>query len=117
MIYNLHLLRVAAALAVVYCHIASKAGLDLPLAFGSFGVDIFFVVSGFIIAYIGTKSPQSFLLRRLIRIAPFYWSASLFVFSIAWFFPQQLRQTRADVPPLVLVVLHPARDDLLRHVS
>jgi exopolysaccharide production protein ExoZ len=101
MIYNVHLLRVAAALAVVYYHIASEAGLNLPLAFGTFGVDVFFVVSGFIIAYIGSKSPHSFLLRRMIRIVPFYWSASLFIFAIAWFFPQLLRQTRPDVPHLL----------------
>ena len=80
MIYNLHLLRVVAALAVVYYHIATKAGLDLPVCFGKFGVDVFFVLSGFIIAYIGAKSPDSFFLRRLIRVVPFYWSATLFVF-------------------------------------
>jgi exopolysaccharide production protein ExoZ len=101
MIYNVHFLRVVAALAVVYYHIASEAGLNLPRPFGKFGVDLFFVVSGFIIAYIGSKSPDSFLLRRVIRIVPFYWTASLFVFSIAWLFPQQLRQTQADVPHLL----------------
>jgi exopolysaccharide production protein ExoZ len=101
MIYNVHLLRVVAALAVVYYHIASEAGLNLPLPFGTFGVDIFFVVSGFIIAYIGSKSPDAFFLRRIIRIVPFYWSASLFVFTIAWLFPEKLRQTRADVPHLL----------------
>jgi exopolysaccharide production protein ExoZ len=97
-IYNVHLLRVLAALAVVYYHITSNAGLNLPLACGTFGVDIFFVVSGFIIAYIGTNSPDSFLTRRFIRIVPFYWSASLFVFGIAWLFPRLLRQTTANVP-------------------
>lgn len=101
MIYNVHLLRVAAALAVVYYHITSEAGLNLPLSFGRFGVDVFFVVSGFIIAYIGSKSPDSFLLRRVIRIVPFYWSASLFIFGIALVFPQLLRQTQADVPHLL----------------
>lgn len=101
MIYNVHLLRVIAALLVVYSHIASGAGLHLPLAFGICGVDVFFVISGFIIAYIGSKKPDAFFTRRLIRIVPFYWSASLCVFSIAWLFPQQLRQTRADIPHLL----------------
>jgi peptidoglycan/LPS O-acetylase OafA/YrhL len=96
-IYNVHLLRVLAALAVVYYHVTSEAGLNLRLAFGTFGVDIFFVVSGFIIAYIGTKSPHAFFMRRLIRIVPFYWSASLFIFGIAWLFPQVLRTTTANV--------------------
>ena len=101
MIYNVHLLRVAAALAVVYYHITSDAGLNLPLACGTFGVDIFFVVSGFIIAYIGTKSPDFFLVRRFIRIVPFYWSASLLLFCVAWFFPQLLHQTKGDLPHLL----------------
>jgi exopolysaccharide production protein ExoZ len=101
MIYNVHLLRVAAALAVVYFHITSDAGFNLRLACGTFGVDIFFVVSGFIIAYIGARSPDRFLVRRLIRIVPFYWSATLSVFCVAWLFPQLLRQTRADVPHLL----------------
>jgi exopolysaccharide production protein ExoZ len=105
MIYNVHLLRVAAALAVVYYHITSEAGLNLPIACGTFGVDIFFVVSGFIIAYIGTKSPDSFLLRRFIRIVPFYWSASLLLFCVAWFFPHLLRQTKADLPHLMYSLL------------
>jgi exopolysaccharide production protein ExoZ len=101
MIYNVHLLRVLAALAVVYYHITSEAGLNLPLACGTFGVDIFFVVSGFIIAYIGTRSPDKFLVRRFIRIVPFYWSASLLLFAVAWVFPNLLRQTRADVGHLL----------------
>ena len=101
MLYNVHLLRVIAALLVVYFHIASSAGLHLPLAFGICGVDVFFVISGFIIAYIGSRKPDAFFTRRLIRIVPFYWSASLFVFGIAWLFPQQLRQTRADIPHLL----------------
>jgi exopolysaccharide production protein ExoZ len=101
MIYNVHLLRVVAALAVVYYHIASEAGLNLPRPFGRFGVDIFFVVSGFIIAHIGSKSPDAFLLRRVIRVVPFYWSASLFVFGVAFLYPRLLRQTQADVPHLL----------------
>lgn len=101
MIYNIHLLRVVAALAVVYAHISSKAGLNLPLVFGSFGVDVFFVISGFIIAYIGSKNPHAFFLRRVIRIVPFYWSASLLVFGIAVIFPRLLRQTKSDLPHLL----------------
>ena len=41
------------------------------------------------------------MLRRIIRIVPFYWSGSLFLFSIACFFPHVLRQTKADVPHLL----------------
>ena len=100
MLYNVHLLRVVAALLVVYFHIASGAGLGLPVAVGICGVDIFFVISGFIIAYIGSRKPQAFLTRRLIRIVPFSWSASLCVFAIAWLFPSKstLPETPAAGP-------------------
>src|SRR5262249_16489002 len=53
MLRNLHLLRAVAALAVVYFHTTSEAGLHLSVNIGSHGVDLFFVISGFIIAYIG----------------------------------------------------------------
>jgi exopolysaccharide production protein ExoZ len=93
---NLHLLRAIAALAVVYFHITSEAGLDLPLNIGAHGVDIFFVVSGFIIAYIGPRAPRGFLIRRLIRIVPFYWTATLVVFAAAVLMPSVFRSTQAD---------------------
>src|SRR5262249_16268850 len=66
MIYNLHLLRALAALAVVYFHVGSEAGLNLAVNIGAHGVDVFFVISGFIIAYISARSPDGFFVRRLI---------------------------------------------------
>jgi peptidoglycan/LPS O-acetylase OafA/YrhL len=96
MLYNLHVLRVIAALGVVYYHITSEAGLDLQTNIGSRGVDVFFVISGFIIAYIGSKKPDQFLRRRLIRIVPFYWAATLFVFAVVLVKPDLLRTTHAD---------------------
>jgi exopolysaccharide production protein ExoZ len=105
MLYNLHLLRVIAALGVVYFHTTSEAGLKLDWAVGSRGVDVFFVISGFIIAYIGTTKPEQFFRRRLIRVVPFYWAATLFVFAIAAIVPQFLRSTSANVPHLVTSLL------------
>ena len=97
MIYNLQLLRALAATGVVIYHMSSEAGLRLPIAVGSRGVDIFFVISGFIIAYIGSdSSPRDFFVRRLIRIVPLYWAASLVVFLIALIFPHLLRSTTSD---------------------
>jgi exopolysaccharide production protein ExoZ len=96
MLYNLHVLRVIAALGVVYYHITSDAGLDLEANIGSRGVDIFFVISGFIIAYIGSKKPDQFLVRRLIRVVPFYWAATMFVFALVLVAPNLLHTTHAD---------------------
>lgn len=51
--------------------------------FGAAGVDLFFVISGFIMVY--TSEPlygrpggsRQFLLRRIVRIVPLYWALSL----------------------------------------
>lgn len=98
---NLHLLRAIAALAVVYFHATSEAGLNLPINVGRHGVDVFFVISGFIIAYIGARTPERFFVRRLIRIVPFYWAATLAVFGAAALAPHLLRSTRADAVQLL----------------
>ncbi|MEO8553468.1 MAG: acyltransferase [Kofleriaceae bacterium] len=105
MLYNLHVLRVIAALGVVYYHITSEAGLDLEASIGSRGVDVFFVISGFIIAYIGSKKPDQFLVRRLIRVVPFYWAATLFVFAVVLVAPNVLRTTTSDWKQLVASLL------------
>lgn len=105
MLYNLHLLRVIAALGVVYFHTTSEAGLKLDWNVGSSGVDLFFVISGFIIAYIGTSKPEYFLRRRLIRVAPFYWAATLGVFALVSVAPQLFRSTTSDLPHLAASLL------------
>ena len=96
MLRNLHLLRVIAALAVVYFHITSEAALNLPVNIGSHGVDVFFVISGFLMPYIAARSPDRFLIRRAIRIVPLYWTATLALFATAVLAPHLLRSTRAD---------------------
>ena len=85
MIWSLQGLRFTAALMVAYIHAVLIAGaaseqgfipLSLAIA-GRAGVDIFFVLSGFII----TKTAQGlgaeeFAWRRFRRIVPFYLSAA-----------------------------------------
>ena len=105
MLYNLHVLRVIAALGVVYFHTTSVAGLKLDWDVGSRGVDVFFVISGFIIAYIGTSKPEQFFRRRLIRVVPFYWAATLVVFAVVAVAPAVFRSTTASVPHLLASLL------------
>ena len=45
----------------------------MPWNFGSFGVDLFFVLSGFIIAWSTRHGQRHFLLNRAIRVLPPYW--------------------------------------------
>jgi peptidoglycan/LPS O-acetylase OafA/YrhL len=110
MLYNLHLLRVIAALGVVYFHTTSVAGLKLDWDVGSRGVDVFFVISGFIIAYIGTSKPEQFFIRRLVRVVPFYWAATLFVFAMAAAAPGLFHTTTASVPHLIASLLFLPRE-------
>jgi peptidoglycan/LPS O-acetylase OafA/YrhL len=50
---------------------------------GAAGVDLFFVISGFVMVYSSESlfgrrdSPRKFFLRRLARIAPLYWAVTL----------------------------------------
>jgi len=96
MIENIQILRGFAAINVVLFHIIltaltynQTANLLLLLGnFGSSGVDIFFVISGFIITYaqsVNKKKISEFLVLRFIRIVPLYWFLT-FVFSILFFF-------------------------------
>jgi len=73
---SIQLLRAIAALSVVYVHCTHEKGYyNLP-SFGHFGVDIFFVISGFIIAYMVSKNTEHFLIKRIIRIVPLYFLAT-----------------------------------------
>ena len=95
---GLELLRFIAALAVVFYHIPS-------IAVGHFGVDVFFVISGFVMMLSTTKSTHQFLLKRIIRIAPLYWLATLGVFVIAIIMPSVLKSTDASLLDLIKSLL------------
>jgi exopolysaccharide production protein ExoZ len=73
-------LRAFAALAVIYRHVfENRLGSSLKEgAIGIWGIDIFFVISGFIMwttTSDGRSTPASFWKRRIIRIYPIYWVA------------------------------------------
>lgn len=82
MVVSIQYLRGLAAMMVVYHHSVRKV-LELnpespiPYAgFGNAGVDIFFVISGFIMWVTTVSNPQnpvSFWYRRIIRTVPLYW--------------------------------------------
>lgn len=80
---GLQLLRGAAALAVVFHHLLNNdtffpATPDRIVALGQLGVDVFFIVSGFVMYYAEYDRAQNigashrFLIRRFIRIWPLY---------------------------------------------
>lgn len=95
-IYNLQIIRGIASTSVVYFHIGNT------LKFGAFGVDIFFVLSGFVIAMLVSKgqSPADFLLARLCRIVPLYWLMTIALFLAASIFPSILNSATANLEQL-----------------
>jgi len=103
MINNIQILRAYAAISVVMLHIAYP--LIFGIAVGNFGVDVFFVISGFIMAHICATNPDQFLLRRLIRIAPIYWLLTIALFLVAMARPELLHSTKAEFGNLVKSLL------------
>lgn len=74
---SIQVLRGVAAMAVVLFHL----GL---FNIGYAGVDIFFVISGFVMGLVGPREPAGvFLLRRLIRVAPLYWIVLLVLCALS----------------------------------
>ncbi|MEN7536094.1 acyltransferase family protein [Aurantiacibacter flavus] len=112
MIYNFQALRAFAVFLVLFVHVedlvASVGISQSMLAFGNVGVDLFFVLSGFVIVHSTIKTNPSateFFKSRLVRIAPIYWILTLGVFSIAIFFPNLLGSTQANFSYLFKSIL------------
>ncbi|HLF30290.1 MAG TPA: acyltransferase [Xanthomonadales bacterium] len=108
MLINVQFLRFAAAMLVVFYHTSSHvrdAGVDqgalfaVSQALGFAGVDVFFVISGFIMAYTtgsaaGWQASWTFARRRVARIYSGYWSFFLFAWVLfAWVNPDFLATT------------------------
>lgn len=92
---SLTVLRAVAAITVIFFHIMSPTGHT----FGEFGVDIFFVISGFVIALVlgnPDLTTQRFLADRIARIVPLYWVLTFGVFAGALIAPELFNSTTAD---------------------
>src|ERR1700712_2382457 len=99
MLLHIQVLRFFAALAVVAFHAWGVApdGFKVPesaiafaLSYGGRGVDLFFVISGFIIFYAthGAKlTPAEFLRKRIERIVPLYFAVIALVTLLALTLP------------------------------
>ena len=127
MIVSLQYLRAFAAMLVVAFHacdkLAKMQGADPSVAFpvGLTGVDIFFVVSGFIIFVTAKQSdigPFGFMRKRVIRVVPLYWVLTLLLAAVAVVKPDVLTtsvfETRHFVASMLFIPWqHPQIDALL----
>jgi peptidoglycan/LPS O-acetylase OafA/YrhL len=104
-------LRALAAMGVAFEHTSHDAlatGIAAPLLLTlkswlpwSAGVDVFFVVSGFVItlssrAFFGRRDgPARFLARRIARIVPIYWAMTFLFLAAAAVLPSEVNATLA----------------------
>ncbi|WP_338640814.1 acyltransferase [Burkholderia pyrrocinia] len=95
---NIQSARALAALAVVAYHLH-------VLPSGQAGVDVFFVISGFIMSCVAPYEGREFLVKRLIRIVPLYWVTTLGIYAIALLRPHWLNTTTAAPDYLVKSLL------------
>lgn len=90
----IQVLRAVAAILVLFTHSIDRLRITFPMlgkdewpdnnsgiySIGNSGVDIFFVISGFLMLYVNYDyfqrpgAPRRFFLKRLVRIIPLYWS-------------------------------------------
>jgi exopolysaccharide production protein ExoZ len=117
-IVSIQMLRGIAASMVVFVHLEVQLK---RLGYGSFdatwlgtGVDIFFVISGFIMWVSVERRPRmtpgEFFRNRIIRVVPLYWLVSAGVLSITFAAPQLLQTTVFSAPhALASFLFLPAR--------
>lgn len=90
MIENIQVLRAFAAINVVYFHVLVTArnygqpveALSFLEGWGANGVDIFFVISGFVMLHTQRRRRRpirAFMVARFVRIVPIYWIMALAV--------------------------------------
>ncbi|WP_284201157.1 acyltransferase family protein [Methylobacterium tardum] len=104
---GIQIMRAAAATAVVFTHSITRVSMSINAdssgsyfktcdgnqwVIGDFGVDLFFVISGFVMFYAHRSdfgvsgSTRSFMIKRLVRIVPLYWlltSLAVFIITLA----------------------------------
>lgn len=108
---SLQVLRALAALGVVFYHLdpgPQAAGwrhlYQVLFARGHIGVDLFFVISGFIMVWTaptesGVRPALGFLVRRVFRVVPLYWLMTLvWVYGVSHAGWPQLRQSLLFYP-------------------
>lgn len=112
MLNSIQTLRALAAWLVVFHHymqVAHKFKLTDPISvalfkYGAIGVDLFFVISGFVIYLSASgknQSPKIFAMHRIARIAPAYWLFTLITAAVLIYAPGVMALTLYE--PMFLI--------------
>lgn len=109
---SIQYLRGFAAVAVVVSHAANSLlgheGHLLDFDLGAYGVDVFFVLSGFIMFYTSfdlRMRPGDFLVKRLIRIVPLYLILTTAMFAMVVLLPRSFNRESPDVVAYLASIL------------
>jgi peptidoglycan/LPS O-acetylase OafA/YrhL len=111
-LFTIQALRAIAAGAVVSLHalvmLVHNAGYSFHIPiFGASGVDLFFVISGFVMVYTTRgefcqpNSTMAFIRRRIIRVVPIYWFYTTVLVLLLGFLPGLFSNLRFDLPHVI----------------
>ena len=96
-------LRGLAALSVALFHACQWSQLSFSI--GAAGVDVFFVISGFVMWTVTagrTVKPGAFVRRRVVRVAPLYWLVTLVLVAGALIVPQRFPEVKPELGHVLL---------------
>ncbi len=132
-LFHVQMLRAFAALFVVVTHALHEVSemleaqglhFDDKIYPGDFGVDIFFIISGFIMVFVSRDAfgsvgaGWSFLVRRIVRVAPLYWIMTMVVVAIVFVAPQLMDNGTNDpahwLGSFLFIPVERATDGLIR---
>jgi peptidoglycan/LPS O-acetylase OafA/YrhL len=125
MILSIQYLRGIAALLVLLHHVAWKneqygANLLGWFHIGEAGVDIFFVVSGFVMCHTTrsrTRSLGTFARHRFVRIMPLYWIMTCMALAVFLVMPGRVNSSGGHTDILASFLLLPSADKYLVQVG
>lgn len=105
---SIQYLRAIAALGVVFYHASYTTPYFSFMSLGAAGVDLFFVISGFVIWSVTCAkpiTPGEFTYQRIVRIVPIYWIFTLLLASAGILFPSAFSRLRVVLDDVVLSLL------------
>lgn len=120
MLYSVQLLRALAAVLVVVCHAVTKqgqiSGTGAVWEIGGSGVDLFFIISGFIMCHVTANrevTARKFLVARVLRIIPLYWALTLVALLVYIVSPSLVNSSGGTTTVLHSFTLIPTGDKFL----